>query len=489
MRETVHIHARQLHHLQQIAHILTGLRHVTVFAVHDQRLGHVLGDGHQRVERAARILEHEADVGALGLEVAFLHAVHLHAQHLERAAGDLLQAGDRATGGGFARTGLAHQTEHLRAPQREVDAVHGHEIGLHEVARIRDRQPLGLDGDRLVAPVVLALDDAAVQIAHDQLLADARHRGEQPLGVVVVRMVEDLFHVALLHHMPAVHHHHLVGQVGDDAHVVGDDQHAGAELVLGQAQQIQDLGLHGHIQCGGRLVGQDQAGVEHQRHRDDDALLLAARELVRIVVHAGFRVGDADLLQDVDGLGAQLLLVLHTVRAQALLDLPADGVHRVEHRVRLLEDHGRLAAAHALQVLAAQGEHVEFAGAVSLGEHHGAGGGGGFGQQLDDRACGHRLAGAGFADHADHGAARDREAHAVHGLDGSGVGDEGDAQILDLGEIRGRGCAGCVRLTHGPVPFRRRPPRPARWTSGSSRIRCRRSARRSAPPTCPRSSR
>ena len=256
---------------------------------------------------------------------------------------------------------------------------------------------------------------------------------------------------------------------------------------LGQAQQVEDLGLHGHVERGGRLIGQDQAGVEHQRHRDDDALLLAAGELVRIVVHARLGVGDAHLLQDVDGLGAQLLLVLHAVGAQALLDLPADGVHRVEHRVRLLEHHGRLAAAHAPQILAAHRQHVEFPRTVALRKHHRAGGGGGLGQQFDDRSGGHRLSGAGFAHDSDDRAARNREAHAVHRLDRSGVGHEGDAEVLDLGQVLGR--RGRVHVTHRRLPFRSPPACRAVRTSGSSRIRCRRSAPRSAPPRCPRSSR
>ena len=120
---------------------------------------------------------------------------------------------------------------------------------------------------------------------------------------------------------------------GDDAHVVRDDQHGGVELVAGETQQVEDFGLHGHVEGSGGLVGEDQPGVEHQRHRDDDALLLAAGELVGIVVDAGLGLGDADLLEDVDGLRPALLLVFHAVGTQALLDLPADGVHRVEHRV------------------------------------------------------------------------------------------------------------------------------------------------------------
>ncbi len=73
-------------------------------------------------------------------------------------------------------------------------------------------------------------------------------------------MVEDLLHVALLDDVAAVHHDHLVGDVGDHAHVVGDDEHGGVELVAGETQQVEDFGLHGHVERGGRLVGQNQPG-------------------------------------------------------------------------------------------------------------------------------------------------------------------------------------------------------------------------------------
>ena len=155
--------------------------------MHDQRFGHVLRDGHQRVERAAGILEHEADVGALGLEVTFLHAVHFDAEHVERTAGNLLQACDGTARGGFAGTGFAYQSQHLGTVDGEVDAIHGLEIGLHEMARIRDGQPLGLDRDRLFTPILFTLDDLAIAVTHDELLPDARYGTQQTLGVVVLR--------------------------------------------------------------------------------------------------------------------------------------------------------------------------------------------------------------------------------------------------------------------------------------------------------------
>jgi hypothetical protein len=55
-----------------------------------------------------------------------------------------------------------------------------------------------------------------------------------------------------------IHHRDLVGHFGDHAEIVGDqdDRHAG--LLLQVAQQIEDLRLHGHVERGGRLVGDQQ---------------------------------------------------------------------------------------------------------------------------------------------------------------------------------------------------------------------------------------
>ena len=130
------------------------------------------------------------------------------------------------------------------------------------------------------------------------------------------------------------------------------DQHDGRPVLVPQVpQQFQDLGLHGDIQGGGGLVGHDQAGVQGERCRDHDALLLAAGELVRVVVDARFRVRDAHFAQGFDGprlgfLGRDpLAAVAAGVCADAFGDLPADGEDRVQGGGRFLEDHGHVAAA------------------------------------------------------------------------------------------------------------------------------------------------
>ena len=69
----------------------------------------------------------------------------------------------------------------------------------------------------------------------------------------------------------------LVGDVGDDAQVVGDDDDRGVELGLELPDEVEDLRLDGHVERGGRLVGDQQRGAVDQGHRDHDALAHAAR--------------------------------------------------------------------------------------------------------------------------------------------------------------------------------------------------------------------
>ena len=81
------------------------------------------------------------------------------------------------------------------------------------------------------------------------------------------------------------------------------------------------------------------AGIHHQRHRDDDALTHAARQLMRILVRALRRRRDADDLEHLDGALPRLLLRAAVVNPHDLGDLIADREHRIQRRHRLLKDH------------------------------------------------------------------------------------------------------------------------------------------------------
>ena len=117
---------------------------------------------------------------------------------------------------------------------------------------------------------------------------------QQAAGVRVGGRLQDLGGRPDLGKAPGVHDGDAVGDLGGDAEVVGDHQDAAADLFAQAAEQLEDLRLHGHVQCRGRLVGDDQLGSAGDRHRDHDALAQPARELVREDRMRRLRVRDAD---------------------------------------------------------------------------------------------------------------------------------------------------------------------------------------------------
>ena len=89
--------------------------------------------------------------------------------------------------------------------------------------------------------------------------------------------------------------------------------------------------------------------VAGQRHGDDDALLHAAGELVRVALHHPLRVGDAHPAQRVERLLARRRLVV-AEDGEGLDDLAADLQRRVQRRARVLVHHRRLAGPEPAQL-------------------------------------------------------------------------------------------------------------------------------------------
>ena len=135
--------------------------------------------------------------------------------------------------------------------------------------------------------------------------------------------------------------------LGDDAEVVRDQHQRHAALALQAQQQGEHLRLHGDVERGRRLVGDEQARVAGDRHRQHDALAHAARELVREGVEAALRVGDLDVLQQLQRARASRPARAAFVQRDRLHQLERDRERRVEARHRVLEDHRDLAAEQA----------------------------------------------------------------------------------------------------------------------------------------------
>ena len=146
----------------------------------------------------------------------------------------------------------------------------------------------------------------------------------------------------LLDREAKIHHEHVVRDVTHDAEIVRDEEIRDSEIALQVGHKIEDLRLHRHIERGDRLVGDEQARLQHQGACNRDALALAAGEHMRIA--PGVLGPQPDFSQH----------VLHALapgfRRQARVDdewLLENGLYRlsrVERAVGILEHELHLAA-------------------------------------------------------------------------------------------------------------------------------------------------
>jgi hypothetical protein len=228
--------------------------------------------------------------------------------------------------------------------------------------------------------------------------------------------VEDGLDRAGLDDPAEVHHHHVVGQLGDHAQVVGDQQDGQPGPLLQVAQQVEDLRLGGHVERRRRLVRDQQAGASGEGHGDHRSLADAPAELVGVLLQPSLGAGHARQPEQFDRPLAGRRRRHPVVQADGLGDLVADGVHRTEGGHRLLE--------HQRHVAPPDGPHLPplgvEAGQVALGPvgepeddlpPHDAP------RALDDAqdgAGGDALAAAALADEAERPAGVDVEARPVH---------------------------------------------------------------------------
>ena len=198
-------------------------------------------------------------------------------------------------------------------------------------------------------------------------------------------------------------------------------------------QQLEDLGLDGHVQSRRGLIADKDLRVAGHSDGGDDALAHTARELVGILLEAHFRVGDADIPQVLEGLlpggsALEALMELH-----GLHDLVADGLQRVQAGHGVLHDHGDLMAADAEPVLflfqVGQADGLAVVGTEVV---DGAGGDGAVGVQQAHEALGEdALARTGLAHDGEDFAVVDVEVDAPDGVEHFSTQVELDVQILD----------------------------------------------------------
>jgi hypothetical protein len=133
----------------------------------------------------------------------------------------------------------------------------------------------------------------------DRLGLQVGVRADQSLGVRVIRVTEHLARRRLLDELAGVHDQHPVRELEDGPQVVADQEDGEAELLLQDAQPLQDLALNDDVQAGRRLVEQDEARLERQGQSQGHPLLHPPGELVGVEAHEPLLCGSCDRF-DVD---------------------------------------------------------------------------------------------------------------------------------------------------------------------------------------------
>ena len=237
---------------------------------------------------------------------------------------------------------------------------------------------------------------------------------------------EERLNRGLFHHLTAIQHDDLAAEAGDHAKVMGDQDRRHAEIALQVAQKVHDLGLHGDIKRGGRLIGNQQVGLAQKAHRDHDALAHAAGKLMRIQPDATTGVGDFHGVQHADTFGKRLRPGQAFVVEQGFHHLVADPHIGVERGHRVLKHHRDMVGADGVQ---GGDRRADQFGAVEFDR---AARGAVLGQKAEDGEGKLAFARAGFAHNAKGLPAFQRKADAVDGVDGAVAGGKADGKVLDV---------------------------------------------------------
>ena len=225
---------------------------------------------------------------------------------------------------------------------------------------------------------------------------------KQRFGIGHPHFLEQRRRRRALDHAAGIHDRDFVGTAGDDAEVVGDEDHRHVAAALLPRQQIEDLRLDRHVERGGRLVGDQEFRFARQRDRNRHPLPHPAGELMRILRQPLLGRGNADRGEQLDAALFGAGVVKLEMLLQRLDQLGADREHRIERRHRVLEHDRQRAAAQLAQFLRRKLQQI-----LAV-EHHAAGEFCLLRQQLQDRPRQHGLAATGFADDAERLARRRR---------------------------------------------------------------------------------
>jgi hypothetical protein len=252
-------------------------------------------------------------------------------------------------------------------------------------------------------------------------------------------LVKDVPDVAAFHQFPGVHDAEVIADAGYDPQVVGDEDIGGLKVMFQFFQQIQDRGLHRHIQRRGGFIHDQEGGIVQHSHGNDHALLLPARDLMGEASHYILGVRHVHPSQHLHGTIPGLVPVSVPVESQDLYQLVPYPHGRVEGLHGVLEHHRNPVASQLLELVLRPANQILPLKMDLTSDDLPVGT-----EKIDDPVSDGALAASGLAHQADRFSLPDRERDIPDGLDIPPAGLVGDGELIDLNDR-----FGIFELFHG----------------------------------------
>ena len=170
---------------------------------------------------------------------------------------------------------------------------------------------------------------------------------------------------SLFHDLSGVHHGDLIRQFRHDSQVMGDQEDGHSRSVPEFPEQVEDLGLDGHVEGGGRLIGHQEPWLGGESHGDHDPLLHSSRKTVGVLAQPLFRSGNSHRPEKTKHLGVRVRL--GAMKGEDFPDLGSNPHPRIQRSGGILEDVGHHPAPNGSQRAFPQGAdllslHLEASG-------------------------------------------------------------------------------------------------------------------------------
>ena len=221
----------------------------------------------------------------------------------------------------------------VRVKSDDVREIASRTERTHSGQRVWNAQPVGWLAGLGISPSTIG----SLGFSACFCVGNHGNGGDQRARVGMRRRIEQLSHRPDLDQAAEIEDADAGDEIPHQAEVVRDEDVGEAERTAELDQEIDDLGLDRHVERRSRLVEHDQLRLRRERARDRDALLLAARQFMRIA-GGGNRRAIAPCPSR-RATRRSTSARASSARLERHRDRLADRAARVERGARILEDH------------------------------------------------------------------------------------------------------------------------------------------------------